>query len=111
MRHRRNALLIVHFNFLLLQTLSVAAVYIGGRDGPQVANTNYDFIIVGGMFQSIQPDSDLSANAKLGGTAGNVVANRLTENPAFSVLLLEAGSSYALPDFVYCVCSALLIFC
>ncbi|KAJ7880918.1 aryl-alcohol oxidase [Mycena leptocephala] len=42
-------------------------------------NQSFDFII---LFISLS-----------GGNAGNVVANRLTENPDFSVLVLEAGPS------------------
>ena len=37
--------------------------------------TDFDFIVVGG------------------GAAGNVVANRLTENPDYQVLVLEAGGT------------------
>ncbi|KAF7368939.1 Pyranose dehydrogenase 1 [Mycena venus] len=41
----------------------------------QLPRLTFDFVVAGG------------------GTAGNVVANRLTENPEFSVLVLEAGGS------------------
>ncbi|KAK0235295.1 aryl-alcohol oxidase [Armillaria nabsnona] len=58
---------------LSLARPGLCAIYNNFVELPQ--NLTFDFVIVGG------------------GTAGNVVANRLTENPTFSVLILEAGPS------------------
>ncbi|KAK0226678.1 alcohol oxidase [Armillaria fumosa] len=63
--------------FLLLLPLCSATIYETVADLPTI---EFDYIIVGGAYS---------------GTAGNVLANRLTEDPQTSVLVLEAGRSTA----------------
>ncbi|KAJ7141459.1 alcohol oxidase [Mycena epipterygia] len=62
--------------FALGSTLCWGAVFENIADFTKL-NLAFDFIVIGG------------------GTAGNVVANRLSENPDYSVLVLEAGGSNA----------------
>ncbi|KAK0212181.1 aryl-alcohol oxidase [Desarmillaria ectypa] len=59
---------------LLLPAVCLAAIYENVADLPKL---DFDYVIVGG------------------GTAGNVLANRLTEQKDVSVLVLEAGQSTA----------------
>lgn len=63
-------------------------------------NVSYDFIIVGGKHPDIDQCIYTHTIKMTGGTAGNVVANRLTENPNVSVLVLEAGVSCVNPSSI-----------
>ncbi|KAG6917871.1 hypothetical protein DXG01_000641 [Tephrocybe rancida] len=62
------------------------------EDVGELPGLTFDFVVIGGnrpQFLDLHPLTRFA-----GGTAGNVVANRLTEDSGISVLVLEAGPSH-----------------
>lgn len=80
--------IILSLSWHLLPTCAI--VYKHYTQLPESAK--YDFIVVGGEF--IVQAKAFTYQKSIGGAAGNVIANRLTEDPSVSVLLLEAGGSF-----------------
>lgn len=76
---------------LVLNAIRSAAVLY--RSIQTLPTTIYDFIIVGGQPNTISEINQDYLRLFPGGTAGNVIANRLTENPKWKVLVVESGPS------------------
>ena len=62
-------------------------------DANQLPTDTFDFVIIGGEY-AYNLERPRSKNAPAG-SAGNVVATRLTEDPNCSVLVIEAGIKFA----------------
>jgi len=90
-----NALNMHSFRFLVtlaLASLVKGKLYEHFDEVPK--HSSFDFIIIGGDFSKLDLNEIRSDIHDPGSTTGNALANRLTENPLFNVLVLEAGPSY-----------------
>jgi hypothetical protein len=77
----------------LLVSSSLAALLSSPDQLP--TNVSYDYIVVGGkscILFLLLTIPGLKHFIALGGTAGSVLANRLTEDASVNVLVIEAGS-------------------